>query len=235
MRVDWSREPGARGDRRRTMSDPMYYFLSGQKMVSWATRSARTKTRSSTRTARSSRATTSTSRHKEIRARPTSWPATGCSAPTTRSDRGAAAPAEITFRNSLLPVPEVSEYEPLAFPDRELIRRTDGKPLRMAFGRQRNHSVHRGRAEGERADRRRLHRSVARPVREVRLLPDRAPGLRPAGRRDAGGAPVLHQPLEHLAGDDPEGRRRQAAAGHAGELRCACRCRRARRGPSRTT
>jgi hypothetical protein len=42
--------------------------------------------------------------------------------------------AEITFRNSLLPVPEVSEYEPLAYPDRELIRGTDGTPLRMAFG-----------------------------------------------------------------------------------------------------
>jgi hypothetical protein len=41
--------------------------------------------------------------------------------------------AEITFRNSLLPVPEVSEYEPLAYPDRELIRDRDGTPVRMAF------------------------------------------------------------------------------------------------------
>ena len=42
-------------------------------------------------------------------------------------------PAEITYRNSLLPVP-ASEYEPLTYPDRELIRDTDGTPIRMAFG-----------------------------------------------------------------------------------------------------
>jgi hypothetical protein len=41
--------------------------------------------------------------------------------------------AEITFRNSLLPVPS-SEYEPLSYPDRELIRNTDGTPVRMAYG-----------------------------------------------------------------------------------------------------
>jgi uncharacterized protein DUF4953 len=40
--------------------------------------------------------------------------------------------AQLTFRNSLMAVPN-SEYEPLAFPDRELIRNTDGTPLRMAF------------------------------------------------------------------------------------------------------
>jgi hypothetical protein len=41
-------------------------------------------------------------------------------------------PSEITYRNSLLPVPE-SEYEPLAFPDREILKDVEGKPLRMAF------------------------------------------------------------------------------------------------------
>jgi hypothetical protein len=41
--------------------------------------------------------------------------------------------AEITFRNSLLPVPS-SEYEPLSYPDRELIRDKDGTPVRMAYG-----------------------------------------------------------------------------------------------------
>jgi hypothetical protein len=42
--------------------------------------------------------------------------------------------AEITFRNSLLPVPEISEYEPLAYPDRELIRDKEGRPIRYAWG-----------------------------------------------------------------------------------------------------
>jgi len=41
--------------------------------------------------------------------------------------------AEITYRNSLLPI-ENSEYEPLSFPDRQLIRNTDGTPVRMAYG-----------------------------------------------------------------------------------------------------
>jgi len=41
--------------------------------------------------------------------------------------------AQITYRNSLLPVPN-AEYEPLSFPDRELIRDVDGTPIRMAFG-----------------------------------------------------------------------------------------------------
>src|SRR6185503_11463998 len=41
--------------------------------------------------------------------------------------------AEIRFRNSLMPVPN-SEYEPLAFPDREILKDPQGKPLRMAFG-----------------------------------------------------------------------------------------------------
>ena len=40
--------------------------------------------------------------------------------------------AEITFRNSLLPVPD-SEYEPLSYPDREVITDTDGTPVRMAY------------------------------------------------------------------------------------------------------
>src|SRR6266540_396696 len=41
-------------------------------------------------------------------------------------------PAEITYRNSLLPVP-TSEYEPLSFPDREVLMGDDGKPLRYAY------------------------------------------------------------------------------------------------------
>jgi len=41
--------------------------------------------------------------------------------------------AELTIRNSLMPVPD-SEFEPLSFPDRELIRDVDGTPIRMAFG-----------------------------------------------------------------------------------------------------
>src|SRR3954453_19277506 len=41
--------------------------------------------------------------------------------------------ALITYRNSLLPVPD-SEYEPLSYPDRQVITNTDGTPLRMAFG-----------------------------------------------------------------------------------------------------
>jgi hypothetical protein len=41
-------------------------------------------------------------------------------------------PAELTYRNSLLPVPE-SEYEPLAYPDRQILRDAQDKPLRMAF------------------------------------------------------------------------------------------------------
>ncbi len=41
-------------------------------------------------------------------------------------------PAEITYRNSLLPVPE-SEYEPMAYPDREILKDEQGKVLRMAF------------------------------------------------------------------------------------------------------
>jgi hypothetical protein len=40
--------------------------------------------------------------------------------------------AIITFRNSLLPVPE-SEYEPLSYPDRQVLTNTDGTPLKMAF------------------------------------------------------------------------------------------------------
>jgi len=43
--------------------------------------------------------------------------------------------AMITYRNSLLPVPD-SEYEPLSFPDRERITDVDGTPIRMAFGSQ---------------------------------------------------------------------------------------------------
>jgi hypothetical protein len=41
-------------------------------------------------------------------------------------------PAELTYRNSLMPVPE-SEYEPLPYPDRQILRDAAGKPLRMAF------------------------------------------------------------------------------------------------------
>lgn len=41
--------------------------------------------------------------------------------------------AMITYRNSLLPVPD-TEYEPLSFPDRQVIKNTDGTPVRMAFG-----------------------------------------------------------------------------------------------------
>jgi hypothetical protein len=41
-------------------------------------------------------------------------------------------PAEITYRNSLLPVPP-SEYEPLSYPDRVILRDAAGKPLRMAY------------------------------------------------------------------------------------------------------
>jgi hypothetical protein len=41
-------------------------------------------------------------------------------------------PAEIAYRNSLLPVPP-SEYEPLSYPDRQILRDAAGKPLRMAF------------------------------------------------------------------------------------------------------
>ncbi len=41
-------------------------------------------------------------------------------------------PAEIAYRNSLLPVP-ASEYEPMSYPDREILRDAQGKPLRMAF------------------------------------------------------------------------------------------------------
>jgi hypothetical protein len=41
--------------------------------------------------------------------------------------------AQITFRNSLLPVPN-SEYEPLAYPDRQVIRDADGTPIRIAYG-----------------------------------------------------------------------------------------------------
>jgi hypothetical protein len=41
--------------------------------------------------------------------------------------------AEITFRNSLMPVPN-SEYEPLSYPDREVITDDKGAPVRMAYG-----------------------------------------------------------------------------------------------------
>jgi hypothetical protein len=41
-------------------------------------------------------------------------------------------PAEITYRNALLPVP-ASNYEPLAYPDRQLLTGDDGKPIRYAF------------------------------------------------------------------------------------------------------
>ena len=41
--------------------------------------------------------------------------------------------AQITYKNSLLPVP-ASEYEPLAYPDRQVIRDTDGTPIRIAYG-----------------------------------------------------------------------------------------------------
>jgi hypothetical protein len=41
-------------------------------------------------------------------------------------------PAEITYRNSLLPVPN-SEYEPLSFPDRQVLTGDDGKPIRYAY------------------------------------------------------------------------------------------------------
>jgi len=41
--------------------------------------------------------------------------------------------AQITYRNSLLPVPD-SEYERLSYPDRQVITNTDGTPVRMAFG-----------------------------------------------------------------------------------------------------
>jgi hypothetical protein len=41
--------------------------------------------------------------------------------------------AELTFRSSLMPVPD-SEYEPLSFPDRQILKDEQGKPLRMANG-----------------------------------------------------------------------------------------------------
>ncbi len=41
--------------------------------------------------------------------------------------------AELTFRNSLMPVPD-SEYEPLSFPDHQVLKNPDGTPLRMAYG-----------------------------------------------------------------------------------------------------
>ena len=111
-------------------------------------------------------------------------------------------PAEITYRNSLLPVPE-SEYEPMSYPDREILRDDAGQAAAHGVHRRRDHPVHaRRRWRMNEAHGRRLHGGVARPVREVRLLPHGAADLRPAGRRDGGGAPVLHQPLEHLAGDD---------------------------------
>ena len=42
-------------------------------------------------------------------------------------------PAEIAYRHSLMPVPAVSEYQPLSYPDRQILRDTQGKPLRMAY------------------------------------------------------------------------------------------------------
>ena len=114
---------------------------------------------------------------------------------------------------------------------------TKGKPLRMAFA--------------DHGDRFRAHRQALAAngltgddCTEASLdqfakfgyFRTALPTLRPAGRRDGGGAPVLHQPLEHLAGDDQEGRRRQAVAGRAAGTRVRIRCRTARRrGPSPTT
>ena len=84
--------------------------------------------------------------------------------------------------------------------------------------------------------RRRLHRGGAGSVRQVRLLPHRAAHLRPAGRLDAGGAPVLREPLEHLAGDDPEGSGRHSRCSDAqGDAGARSTSSTARRGRSPTT
>jgi hypothetical protein len=40
--------------------------------------------------------------------------------------------ADVTYRNALLPVP-ATEYEPLSYPDRQVLTNTDGTPLKMAF------------------------------------------------------------------------------------------------------
>ena len=139
--------------------------------------------------------------------RPTSRPATSCSAPTTRSGRGVAATPRSPTATRCCRCP-TREYEPLAFPDRRGDPDTDGTPIRMAFGRKAS-SLQRGLAEGGGAD-----AGTTAPRRrsissQVRLLPHGAAPVRPPGRRDAGGASVLRQPLEHLAGDDPEGRGRR--------------------------
>jgi hypothetical protein len=42
-------------------------------------------------------------------------------------------PAEITSRNSLLPVPPTTQYEPLSYPDNQTLLADDGTPLRVAF------------------------------------------------------------------------------------------------------
>jgi hypothetical protein len=50
----------------------------------------------------------------------------------------ACGPAQITYRNSLLPVP-ASEYEPLAYPDNQALYNPDGTPVELAqdnYGRQ---------------------------------------------------------------------------------------------------
>jgi hypothetical protein len=41
-------------------------------------------------------------------------------------------PAEITYRNSLLPVPATSEYEPLSYPDQQALLDNNGEPFRIA-------------------------------------------------------------------------------------------------------
>ena len=197
-----------------------------------AASSARATIRCSIRTARSSRATTSTSRFTQERhAR-----LLACYKLFGGDDEigpWGCGNAEITFRNSLMPVP-VSEYEPLVLPGPPGPARTPTE-RRCAWPRlQLGRPLQRRLAQGRGADGRRLHRGVARSVLQVRLLPHRAAHLRPPGRRDAGGAPLLREPLEHLEGDDLEGHRRQAADGH-GDTRSASRSRSARRARSPTT
>ena len=114
-------------------------------------------------------------------------------------------------------------------------RHATGKPLRMAFTDQRHDPVHAAGAGGERADGRRLHGGVAGSVREVRLLPHGPADLRPADRRDGGGAAVLHQPLEHLERDDQEGHATASRSWTPTATRTGSISRSARRGPSPTT
>ena len=223
----------------------------GTRASSCASTGPRTSPRGPSRT-RATRCSTSCSRTSWTRATRSARPTTRCSNPdrpivrpdyidwTSKEQRtpdilacyrmfGAddeagpwgCGPAEITYRNSLLPVPE-SEYEPMAYPDREILNGRRGQAAAHGVRRGCDHPLHPAGAGGEQATGDDCTEASLDQFAKFGFFRTVIPGYdRQVGATVAGRQYFINRWNIWQETID-EGRRRQAAGGHAWGIRAAC-------------